>query len=91
MKRRFILGLAIMLLAAGSAGAQEIFDAVKANDLGRVKAIVEQNVSSARAKDASGNTPLHIAARMSTPGPRTAVPPTTSPMRQATRTRVHGW
>ncbi len=62
MKKPFILGLAFVLLAAGSAGAQEIFDAVKAGDLARTKALVEKDASLVRARDASGNTPLHAAA-----------------------------
>ena len=62
MKRPICLGLLSLLLSAGPAGAQEIFDAVKAGDLAKTKAIVEKDGSLVRARDVSGNTPLHAAA-----------------------------
>ncbi len=61
MKRSLLLVVAAMLLA-GFASAQDIFDAVKKNDLAAVKAILEKEASLVRAKDSSGNTPLHTAA-----------------------------
>jgi ankyrin repeat protein len=62
MKTSVILGLTSLLLAAGPAGAQGIFDAVRAGDLAGAKAIVGKDTSLVRARDASGNTPLHAAA-----------------------------
>jgi len=46
----------------GNLRAQEIFDAVRANDLPRVKAMIGKDASLLRAKDAEGMTPLHVAA-----------------------------
>jgi ankyrin repeat protein len=44
--------------------AQEIFDAIKNNDLTKVKALVEKDSSLVNIKDVEGNAPLHIAARI---------------------------
>lgn len=41
--------------------AQEIFDAVKANDLMKVKTLVEKDTNIIELKDIGGNTPLHQA------------------------------
>lgn len=62
MKKSFSFGIAFVFLAAGSAGAQEIFDAVKSGDLAKTQAIVAKDASIVRARDASGFTPLHAAA-----------------------------
>ncbi len=52
-----------MLLAVSlTTQAQEIFDAVKNNDLSKVKTLVEKDVSIINLKDKSGNTLLHEAA-----------------------------
>ena len=48
--------------SVGSAGARDIFDAVKKNDLAAAKAIIEKDASLVSIKDSSGNTPLHTAA-----------------------------
>jgi ankyrin repeat protein/glyoxylase-like metal-dependent hydrolase (beta-lactamase superfamily II) len=55
---------AIWAKLGGSAAkkAQEIFDAVKKDDVARVKQLLEKDASGISRKDASGNTPLHIAA-----------------------------
>ncbi|MGB2885066.1 MAG: ankyrin repeat domain-containing protein, partial [Dehalococcoidia bacterium] len=52
-----------LLATAIAVNAQEIFDAVKANDLAKVKALVEVNSQLVNTKDASGRTPLHWACR----------------------------
>ncbi len=54
--------IAALILVSGSLNAQEIFDAVKVNDLAKVQGIVAKDPSLVRSKDASGNTPLHAAA-----------------------------
>jgi len=58
------LGLAVaaLLVGTGTAGAQDIFDAVKSGDLAKAKTIVEKDASQVRAVDKVGNTPLHHAA-----------------------------
>ncbi|NIO21388.1 MAG: ankyrin repeat domain-containing protein, partial [Candidatus Aenigmarchaeota archaeon] len=60
--KKLILVSFLLLVAAININAQEIFDAVKANDLAKVKALVEKDTSLINLKDAAGNTPLHIAA-----------------------------
>ena len=52
----------LLLVVAMSLDAQEIFDAVKANDLTKVKALVENDVSLVSSRDVAGNTLLHHAA-----------------------------
>ena len=56
--------LAAILFMSGSmtAKAQEIFDAVKTDDVARVKRLLERDASWIGLKDASGNSPLHMAA-----------------------------
>jgi ankyrin repeat protein len=59
---KFITIAVILFLAAMAAVfGQEIFDAVKANDTAKVKALLENNPSLKTARDASGSTPLHQA------------------------------
>jgi ankyrin repeat protein len=53
--------LAALLLAAQSIKAQEIFDAVKNNDLTKAEQILIKDPSQANLKDMSGNAPLHNA------------------------------
>ncbi len=60
--KKLILVSFLLLVAAITIRAQEIFDAVKANDLAKVKALVEKDTSLVNLKDAAGNTPLHQAA-----------------------------
>jgi ankyrin repeat protein len=52
----------LLMVAAISSNVQEIFDAVKADDLAKVKALVEKDASLVSSKDVAGNTPLHRAA-----------------------------
>jgi ankyrin repeat protein len=61
-RMRWSVLLAAVMLLAGLAGAQDIFEAVKADDLAKVQAMVAKDPSLVRSKDASGNTPLHAAA-----------------------------
>ena len=58
------LTAAALMLAAISLPAQEIFDAVKANDLAKVKALVAKDAALVKAKDEAGYTPLHQAANI---------------------------
>jgi len=56
-----LIGIAL-LLATTIMQAQEIFDAVKSNDLAKVKELVEKDASQVNTKDEAGNIPLHHAA-----------------------------
>ncbi len=64
MKRfkKALIALLVFGAGAGYLRAQGIFDAVKANDLAGVKAMIGKDASLLRAKDAAGMTPLHVAA-----------------------------
>ncbi|HEX9973231.1 MAG TPA: ankyrin repeat domain-containing protein, partial [bacterium] len=57
-----ILAVIGILFLTVTSEAQEIFDAVKANDLAKVKAFIEKDISLINVKDNNGNTPLHSAA-----------------------------
>jgi len=59
---KLAVGIAALLVGAGSAEAQDILDAVKSGDLAKAKTIVEKDPSQVRTKDKVGNTPLHHAA-----------------------------
>jgi ankyrin repeat protein len=61
--KKLILVSFLLLTAAPTIKTQEIFDAVKANDLAKVKALVEANSQLVNAKDTDGRTPLHWACR----------------------------
>ncbi len=58
-----ILIVIVLLLVALITQAQEIFDAVRANDLAKVKGLVEKDASLVNSTDIAGNTPLHLAAK----------------------------
>ncbi|MEE9442081.1 MAG: ankyrin repeat domain-containing protein [candidate division Zixibacteria bacterium] len=61
--RKSTLLIALLLFAAASTlHAQEIFDAVKANDLSTVKRLITKDLSLVNQKDNYDNTLLHIAA-----------------------------
>ena len=57
-----ILLVAALFIIAGIAKGQEIFDAVRADDLAKVKVLLEKDPSLKNIKDPAGSTPLHIAA-----------------------------
>jgi len=61
-KLNSILLVFVILFATVTLQAQEIFEAVKNNDLTKVKQQVERDASIINLKDKSGNTPLHNAA-----------------------------
>ena len=60
LKSFFLVGA--LFLITINIQAQEIFDAVKNNDLAKVKSLIENDTSLLNSKDVSGNTPLNIAA-----------------------------
>ncbi len=57
-----ILVVIVLVFVTTIMQPQEIFDAVKTNDLAKVKTVVEKDASLVNLKDAAGNTPLHVAA-----------------------------
>jgi ankyrin repeat protein len=59
---KIFLVLAVCLILASGGQAQEIFKAVKNNDLEKVKVLIEKDLSLLNIKDEAGNTPLHHAA-----------------------------
>lgn len=59
---RSVFTLAALLLLTITIRGQEIFDAIKNNDLPKIKSLIERDASLINIKDASGNIPLHIAA-----------------------------
>ncbi|MBM3790141.1 MAG: hypothetical protein FJW35_07285 [Acidobacteria bacterium] len=61
MRHKAILTGFLLLAATLNVHAQEIFDAVKANDPAKVKALVQADSQLVHAKDADGRTPLHRA------------------------------
>jgi ankyrin repeat protein len=56
-----VLVSCLLLVAAIAVSAQEICDAVKANDLAKVKSLIEPNSQLVHAKDTDGRRPLHWA------------------------------
>jgi ankyrin repeat protein len=60
--KKLILVSFLLLAATMTVQAQEIFDAVKNDDVARVKQLLEKDASWISLKDASGNSPLHMAA-----------------------------
>ena len=57
-----VSALSILLLLFLNLHAQEIFDAVKTNDLGKVRALIGNDPGLVSSKDELGNTPLHTSA-----------------------------
>ena len=62
--RKGILLVTALFVFSWVANAQEIFNAVRADDLAKVKALVGKDLSLVGLKDANDNTPLHIAAEI---------------------------
>jgi ankyrin repeat protein len=54
---------ASLFLSVSASFSQGIFDAIKNNDLQKVKTLLKENPELISSKDESGNTPLHFAAR----------------------------
>ncbi|HSQ36154.1 MAG TPA: ankyrin repeat domain-containing protein, partial [Candidatus Binatia bacterium] len=62
MKTNFFISTFIcLLLVAAAAPAQDILDAVKLNDLSRIRAIIEADPQAVHSKDKRDCTPLHWA------------------------------
>jgi ankyrin repeat protein len=59
-----ILAMILFLFGSVPAKAQEIFDAVRNDDVARVRRIIGTDASWISLKDASGNSPLHLAAAL---------------------------
>ncbi len=62
IKRKSIGLLAALLLAVATADAQEIFDAIKNNDIAKVRLLTGNDKSLVKSRDLAGNNPLHVAA-----------------------------
>lgn len=60
MKKRFLIG-PLLLVGAISLGAQDILEAVRSNDLDKVKTLIEKDKQAVKQRTYSGDTPLHIA------------------------------
>lgn len=59
LKSTFVIVL--LLIITINIQGQEIFDAIKDNDLAKVKILIEKDASLVNLKDSEGNTPLHQA------------------------------
>ncbi|MRR21609.1 hypothetical protein EG830_01345 [bacterium] len=57
------LVVAFLFISASTIFPQELFDALKNNDLPKVKILLKDNPQLLSSRDESGNTPLHLAAR----------------------------
>jgi TolB protein len=69
MKSRILAFMtAVLLLLAGTARAQEIFNALRKGDIPAVKALVEKTPAILDSRDGNGLTPLHYAAGMGDAG-----------------------
>ena len=51
----------LLLIVAISVGAQDIFEAIRANDLDKVKTLIEKDKEAVKQTTNHGDTPLHIA------------------------------
>ncbi|MFH1197137.1 MAG: ankyrin repeat domain-containing protein [bacterium] len=63
MKRQILIIFAIIILLNTAALSQDIFNAVKNNDLSKLKDIVENDLTKINSEDENERTPLHWAAR----------------------------
>jgi ankyrin repeat protein len=61
MRLKSFFVIAVFILAAATTQAQDIFSAVKNNDLEKVNVLIEKDASLVNIKDEAGNTPLHHA------------------------------
>ena len=57
------LMVAFLFLSVPTISSQELFDALKNNDLPKVKTLLKDNPQLLSSRDESGNTPLHLAVR----------------------------
>ncbi len=62
-----ILVVALLIMGVSATFSQELFDAIKNNDLPEVKTLLETNPGLLSIRDESGNTPLHLAVRQKQP------------------------
>jgi len=63
MRKTILAGAFLLLAGAMNVRGQEIFDAVKAGDLPKVRSLIEADPLLLQARDESGCTPLHWACR----------------------------
>ena len=66
-KQNLVSFLAALLLLAMAMQAQDIFDAVRADDLDSIKALIERNPQIVYEKDDQKSTPLHWAVKVNHP------------------------
>jgi ankyrin repeat protein len=60
---KLALMVTLLLVGVSTTFSQELFDALKNNDLPKVKTLLENNHQLLNSRDESGNTPLHLAVR----------------------------
>jgi ankyrin repeat protein len=60
---KLTLLVALLFVSVSTVSSQELFDALKNNDLPALKALLETNPQLITSRDESGNTPLHLAVR----------------------------
>ncbi len=60
---KLALMVALLLMGISTTFSQELFDALKNNDLPKVKTLITDNHQLLNSRDESGNTPLHLAVR----------------------------
>lgn len=61
-KLKLLLVITVFLLVTTTAQAQEIFDAIKNNDIAKVKTLIKKDAGIINIEDKTGNKPLHNAA-----------------------------
>lgn len=59
--------VALLFMGMSTAFSQEIFDAIKKNDLPQIRSLLENNPRLLSSRDDSGNSPLHFAVRQIQP------------------------